>query len=191
MAFLAARSREFACIIVTYRTTTEDVPVYVVSSANSWTPEPMQQETTDSDVRVKLFKVPSSEKYITYKFRVGDAGEWFYDHDCPTEPDGYGGMNNRFNIPATPITPPPEASTFSKNEDLNESLYLEPNSQTALPSPVASPRDAGNDSGTEIEAPSISDWEPTSDSEIVPTSPFHAAATSTYAMSETTDWEVL
>jgi hypothetical protein len=76
-------------------------------------------------------------------------------------------MNNRFNIPAGgSLTPPPEKDTFLENEDLSESMYLEPDSQTALPSPVASPRDVENDSGTEMEAPSISDWEPTSDSEV-------------------------
>jgi hypothetical protein len=76
-------------------------------------------------------------------------------------------MNNRYNIPAElPLTPPPEKAPFLEDEDLSESMYLEPDSQTALPSPVASPKDMENDSGTEIEAPSISDWEPTSDSEV-------------------------
>jgi hypothetical protein len=91
----------------------------------------------------------------------------FCKADTTLEHDGYGGMNNRFNIPAElPLTPPPEQAIYSEKEDLDESMYLEPDSQTALPSPVASPRDVENDSGTEIEAPSISDWEPTSDSEV-------------------------
>jgi hypothetical protein len=89
MAFLAPvqTTREHACIIVTYRTTSKDVPVYVVSSANNWVPEQMQIRDTasESDIEwAKLFKVPSSVGCITYKFRVGDGNEWVYDHDSPT-----------------------------------------------------------------------------------------------------------
>jgi hypothetical protein len=78
-------------------------------------------------------------------------------------------MNNRFDIPSSlPPTPPPDAMTDSINElpaksDENHAFLDSDAQRTALPSPAASPRDVDNDSGTEIDAPSISDWEPTSD----------------------------
>jgi len=89
MAFLAPvqSSREQICVIVTYRTTSPDVPVYIASSANDWQPEPMQIRETISNFDVewaKVFKVPNSEDCINYKFRVGDGNDWEYDHDSPT-----------------------------------------------------------------------------------------------------------
>jgi hypothetical protein len=49
----------------------------------------------------------------------------------------------------------------------DHATFLDPKDAaiTALPSPAATPRDVEDDSGTEIEAPSISDWEPTSDTD--------------------------
>jgi len=94
-------------------------------------------------------------------------------------------MNNRFPIPSqaiNPLTPPPEKHDEHgeqhdeqyqhrepKEETTGDSMYLEPDSHTALPSPAGTPRDIDyeHDSGTEMEAPSISDWEPTSDSEVL------------------------
>jgi hypothetical protein len=76
-------------------------------------------------------------------------------------------MNNRFDIPADqPPTPPPDSTDLADSTLLpDRAEFLEPDSATALPSPAATPRDVENDSGTEIEAPSISDWEPTSDTD--------------------------
>src|ERR1700753_501684 len=91
MAFLAPvqSNPDQISVVVTYRTPRNGVPVYVVSSANSWIPEAMQQqEPVASSVKgeiqfEKTFKVPRSTSCITYKFRVGD-GEWVWDHKVQT-----------------------------------------------------------------------------------------------------------
>jgi hypothetical protein len=74
-------------------------------------------------------------------------------------------MNNRFDIPAiNPPTPPPDTTSSIDDVPITLSTFLEAPA-TAIPSPAATPKDVGDDmdSGTEVEAPSISDWEPTSE----------------------------
>jgi hypothetical protein len=198
MAFVAPvqTSPDYTSVVVTYRTPRHGVPVYVVSSANGWIPEAMREQdpeagSSDSEIEFsKTFKVPQSTSCITYKFRVGD-GEWVWDYKMPTgkaftisgfqnsrsrfeltivnvEHDGFGGMNNRFDIPADlPPTPPPDTLADSIDFSImpSRATLFDPDGPTALPSPAATPKDMENDSGTEIEAPSISDWEPTSDTD--------------------------
>jgi hypothetical protein len=77
-------------------------------------------------------------------------------------------MNNRFDIPAElPPTPPHDglADSIDFSALPSRAAFLDSDAHTALPSPAASPKDIENDSGTEIDAPSISDWEPTSDTD--------------------------
>lgn len=92
-------------------------------------------------------------------------------------------MNNRFDIPISlpPSTPPPDLEEVEspstpietpKDKDQpiqpEQSLFSDaPDARTTFPeSPAATPRDLKvYDSGTEIDAPSISDWEPSSDND--------------------------
>ena len=82
------------------------------------------------------------------------------------EYDGFTGMNNRFDVPSDlPPSPPPEPHFEGANQDSipvkhDKDDYLDPESATALPSPAHTPRELDEESGTELEAPSVSDWEP-------------------------------
>ncbi|KAF2675321.1 hypothetical protein BT63DRAFT_462743 [Microthyrium microscopicum] len=207
MASLAPHqsSPDHTLVNITYRMPKTDTPppVFVVSSAHNWVPEEMRA-SSDGNPRDTIYEctllVPRGVSAIVYKFRVGD-GQWAWDPNAPTENDGFCGWNNRFDIPTElPPTPPPEhiepAMTSVPDAEIQ---------RTALPSPAASPRDHQqyeDDSGTEIDAPSVSDWAPSeserhsnydacSDSDFQAGSPTPSAHLGSHSMSETADWIVI
>jgi len=157
-------------------------------------PTPPPESTTfaeKEDLSESMYPQPDSQPDVPPEIAT----------DPPEQQD-----HNENTLPESDVQPE-AAPCQAEQENLGESLFVEPDAQTALPSPVASPSpvaepspvtesnpvassnmdvepnlpanksliistdvaesmDHENDSGTEIEAPSISDWEPTSDSEV-------------------------
>lgn len=82
-------------VTIPFHSPRRDDKVWILSDVNDWQP----QEMSRSDESYNFtFQVPKARQTLLYKFRIGDW-EWANNHEAPSESDGFGGINNRYEIP--------------------------------------------------------------------------------------------
>jgi len=112
-------------VVITFRS--RDSPIYVlVDAVNHWEPQLMNADA-NGEAYEHVITVPRSTTSILYKFRVGES-TWVHDEGVHTEPDNFGGWNNRFEIPELPephATTTTAPSEFSEDTELESTLGVE------------------------------------------------------------------
>jgi len=114
-------SPEAVDVVITFRS--RDSPIYVlVDAVNHW--EPQLMNASNGEAYEHVITVPRSTTSILYKFRVGES-KWVHDEGVHTEPDNFGGWNNRFEIPELPEQHATAPSDFSDDTELESTLGVE------------------------------------------------------------------
>jgi len=105
-------------VVITFRSSSQD-PIYVSADATNWQPEAMDY---NGEAYEHVITVPRGTRSIHYKFRIGDS-MWVHDAAISAEPDGFGGFNNRFDIPEVPY--PSQLVDFDEDTELESIAAVE------------------------------------------------------------------
>lgn len=161
-------SADSKAVVITFHCWDDSLPVYILTSVNKWMPVRMEKRedasSNDSHHFEHTVVVWDDVNSIKYKFRIGDTC-YLHDDTAPTgqsyfaafteetysrciEPDGFGGFNNSFPIPWTPVllvssesTPSntsPGVETSSNGEGFDLTKVAEQSvTPLVIPEPVA------------------------------------------------------
>lgn len=165
-------------VVIPFRCWSNDQPVYILASANGWNAVEMTKvDTVDSDKQIHLYEhtviLPGDVSNIQYKFRVGED---LYLHDETHDTskfdavnetkksyslflvsDGFGGLNNTFEVRWDPIY----SISIREPSPARESSAIEtPSGPGSLQVSGEEPAPVGISQMPSIDMPNANDKEP-------------------------------
>ncbi len=164
-------------VVIPFRCCSNNQPVYILTSVNGWNAIEMTKiDTVDSDKHVHLYEhtviVPGDVSNFQYKFRVGED---LYLHDGTEDTskfdvvnetkrlyslflvsDGFGGLNNTFEVRWDPIY---SISTHEPNPEPESSVIETPSGPGSLQVSEEEPAPVGISQMPSIDLPAASGQE--------------------------------
>ncbi|KAK3064632.1 hypothetical protein LTS18_005449 [Coniosporium uncinatum] len=123
-------------VTISYNSSSDDSPIYITGDFNDWQPKAMMR--LGPNLFEHIVVVPAETEVVRYKFRIGD-NHWVHDGTVAAEPDGYGGYNNRLDLPVL-VSAPERESSPSDDEMAHTVVLSSPNLRAVQDYQLSSPQ---------------------------------------------------